>query len=211
MTGVGDPSRILLFGGTFDPPHMAHVTLPPLAAAKLRCDRIIYVPARISPLKTGSPPTDAAHRLEMLRLALRGVPNASISAIELEREGPSFTIDTVKAFKVADTELFLLLGADQALDFHRWRAWEEIVRIAAPVVLLRPPWTRDAFAVRLAETYSQGEAGSWLSRTLDGDLPLIDVSASDVRRRVRAGRSIDGLVPAAVAAYVAAHGLYRQL
>lgn len=208
MASAGGPSRILLFGGTFDPPHIAHVRLPAMAAARLACDSIVYIPARINPLKADTPPTAAAHRLEMLRLALAEAPDAAISTIELDREGPSYTIDTVRAMAKPGTQLFLLLGADQALEFHRWKQWQAILELATPAVLLRPPWTRGSFADKLAAAYGSDEAALWLSRTLDCDMPLIDVSASEIRRRLREGRSIDGLVPPPVAAYIRAHRLY---
>lgn len=205
---------MLIFGGTFDPPHRAHAELPQAAARELGCDRILYIPAAINPLKASPdqpPPTPARHRLAMLRLALRDVPNAEISTIEIDREGPSYTIDTLRELsrRFPETSPQLLLGADQALDFHRWKEWREIQELAKPAVMLRPPWTRESFEASLRERYDENEARQWMDRTLRS-LPMADVSATDIRRRVRAGRPIDELVEPDVAAYIRTHGLYVE-
>jgi nicotinate (nicotinamide) nucleotide adenylyltransferase len=158
--------RVLVFGGTFDPPHLAHAQLPMLAAAQLGCDEILYVPAAINPLKSGTKlkPAPPEHRLAMLLLAVADVPGAKISTIELDRKGKSYTIDTLRALHKqqgnsvgsspsprlrarppapSPAPIFhLLIGADQALDFHRWKNWQEIIELATPAVMLRPPWSR---------------------------------------------------------------------
>lgn len=213
--------KILLFGGTFDPPHVAHSHLPALAAAQLGCDRIIYIPAAINPLKAATPPTAKEHRLAMLVLALEDVPNAAISSIELERAGPSYTIDTLRALKKAlagpgdrqeskgqATDFHLLIGVDQALEFHRWKEWEQILKLATPAVMLRPPWTRESFAKELAAAYGPQEAARWLSWTLEKGLPQMEVSATDLRGRLQRGEPVDGQLSPAVAAYIRANGLY---
>jgi nicotinate-nucleotide adenylyltransferase len=226
------PQRTLIFGGTFDPPHRAHVELPQLAARELGCQRILYVPAAINPLKGAAdapPPTPAIHRLAMLKLALQDVPNAEISTIELERPGPSYTIDTLKALAgqapstatVAATassappgagstplgKMFLLIGADQALDFHRWKDWTEILRLATPAVMLRPPWTRETFAAALRERYGEDGWPVWERCTLNA-LPTLEISATEIRRRLQRGRPLTGLVHPRVEAYVRSNRLF---
>lgn len=206
----------LLFGGTFDPPHRAHVELPQIAARELGCDRIVYIPAAINPLKAPHapappqpPPTPGHHRLAMLRLALQDAPSAEINDIELNRQGPSYTIDTLRALRTDASNAFLLIGADQALDFHRWKDWREILERATPAVMLRPPWTADSFAAALRERYDQNEARQWQGWTLQ-TLPTIDISATDVRARARQHRPLTGLVPPTVEAYIRTHGLYAN-
>src|SRR5262245_29374614 len=178
------PRRILVFGGTFDPPHIAHANLPELAARQLECDEIIYVPAAINPLKQDHPPTAKEHRLAMLLLAIANIPNAKISAIELDRKGPSYTIDTLRALRQQfassgdsprtkpsrskrpmpssssdpPPEFRLLLGCDQALSFHEWKDWQEILKLATPAVMVRPPWTPKSFERELRAAYSAVEA-----------------------------------------------------
>jgi nicotinate-nucleotide adenylyltransferase len=204
------PLRLLIFGGTFDPPHLAHVVLPPLVAKELGCERIIYVPAAMNPLKTEQP-TAPEHRLEMLRLAIRDIPNAEICTIELEREGPSYTVDTLTALRDRfgpDAELRLLLGADAALSFPRWREPQRILELATPAVMLRPPWDEPAWQRALRETYPADEAKHWRSWTVPA--PQRDISGTEVRRRATGGEALEELLPEAVTAYIQEHGLYRH-
>jgi nicotinate-nucleotide adenylyltransferase len=197
-----------VYGGTFDPPHRAHATLPPLAADRLGCERVLYVPASSNPLKPDAP-TSAAHRLAMLRLALRDVPRAEICTLELEREGPSYTVDTLETLRetlAADVGMRLLVGADAALSFPRWRRPERILELAEPAVMLRPPWDETAFRTRLADELAPDEAAAWAARIVP--LPTIDVSAEDIRARLQRGEPVGDALDPAVAAYVDEHGLY---
>ncbi|MHC5114421.1 MAG: nicotinate (nicotinamide) nucleotide adenylyltransferase [Planctomycetota bacterium] len=187
--------RILLFGGTFDPPHRAHVELPQLVAGKLGCDRIVYIPAAASPHKTDDDTTDAVHRLAMLRLALGDRPNVTISTIELDRGGVSYFVDTLRALRADlgdDVDLRFLVGADQALAFDRWKDPEEILRLATPAVMLRP-----------REDLPDERWREWIVET-----PLIDVSATELREHLRDGRDVSDVLDPAVVEYIRAHGLY---
>jgi len=202
--------RTLIFGGTFDPPHLAHTTLAALAAAQLECEEILFIPAAINPLKAGNPSATNQHRLAMLRLAIAEIPKGRISAIELYRPGPSYTVDTLRELTKLGGEAstsFLLIGADQALDFHRWKEWQEILRLATPAVMVRPPWTTESLFEALLKTYSKSESERWQQRTLR--LPLMDISATEIRRRIKAGEPASGLLHPTVEAYIHAHGLYR--
>ena len=255
--------RILIFGGTFDPPHLAHSKLPAKAAEQLACDQILYIPAAINPLKADTKPTAKEHRLAMLLLAIADVPHARISTIELEREGISFTIDTLRALrkqmdgggggdasaaqagleraagarperggreegggrggaspahakpskslvatgKSDAPELYLLMGSDQALDFHRWKDWQEVLALARPAVMLRPPYDRKLFQKQLREKYSAVEAEQWLDWTLR--LPKMDISASDIRQRVKRDENLNDLLDPAVQQYIRTNHLYE--
>ncbi len=205
------PARILIFGGTFDPPHLAHATLPPLVAAQLDCDQILYVPAAISPLKRDAGPhASAEHRLAMLDLALRDVPHAQISTIEIDRAGPSYTVETLEELRreyAEPCEFRLLIGADQALAFHSWKDWRRILELATPAVMLRPPWDPGRFAQELANVYGASEAAQWRGLVLPA--PTMDVTATAVRERLALGQDIEGLLDSAVAAYIRQNGLYR--
>ncbi len=203
------PSSLLIFGGTFDPPHRAHTELPPVVSKRLGCDRILYIPAAINPLKGSEPPTAADHRLAMLRLAVAPVPNAEISTVELERCGPSYTVETLEALRNQVGEevvLRLLLGSDLVLEFLRWHEPQRILELATPVVLLRPPSDKATFRKRLLEVYSSQEAEQWLSWVI-AVVPM-DVTASEIRHRLRAGQNVDGLLEPAVIEYIREHGLY---
>ncbi len=203
--------RILVFGGTFDPPHRAHSELPPLVAETLGCRRIVYVPAALNPLKTDHPPTAAEHRLAMLRLAIVDVPGAEISTIELDRSGPSYMVETLEALGgqlEAAAELRLLIGSDQALEFHRWKSWRRILQLATPAVMVREPLDEATYSLRIRETYPQPEAQRWLGWAVD--VPRIDTCATKLRRRLAAGEEVGDLVSPAVGRYIREYGLYQS-
>ena len=192
--------RIGLFGGTFDPPHLGHLVLAEWARARLGLDRVVFMPAGTPPHKRGRRLTDAAHRLAMTRLAVRGNPAFSVSGLEARRVGPSFTVDTLQHFHARQpgARLYLLMGADSLADFPSWRGPGEIARLATLVVAARPGPADPA----------QGAVAR--GRVVMLDNPLVAISSSALRSRVRAGRSLRYLVPESVAAYVARHGLYRR-
>ena len=190
--------RIGIFGGTFDPPHVGHLALAECARERLRLDEVRFVPAGRPPHKSGGRITSAAERVAMARLAVRGNAAFTVSTHETRRQGPSFTIETLRhvAAGALRTRLFLLIGADSLDDFASWREPEAILRLATLVVAGRPGVPR---------------AGRRRPRRgpVHLDNPEIAVSSSLVRARVRAGRSVRYLVPDAVSAYIARHGLYR--
>lgn len=228
------PQRILVFGGTFDPPHLAHAILPAQAAVQLSCDRILYVPAAVNPLKTNQPLASNEDRLAMLLLATADIPNAKISTIELDRPGPSYTVDTLRAVRQhyargrvtaaaasrrssaasieenPEPEFRLLIGCDQALDFHRWKEWQQILTLATPAVMVRPPWNDASFRSALEAKYSEVEAESWKSWTLR--LPLLEMNATEIRQRLRAGddKSVRDWLDPAVLDYIRTNRLYTS-
>lgn len=211
MTSKREAKSILIFGGTFDPPHRAHAELPPRIAEEIGCDRLLYVPAALNPLKADAPPTDATHRLEMLRRAVADVPRAEISTLELEREGPSYTVDTLEELRrqYGETvELRLLIGADQAVEFYRWKEWQRICELAVPVVMLRPPWDRERFRRDLEANYTPEQVDQWLSRTIE--IPAINVSSSTVRQRIASNGELSDLLHEDVARYIREHRLYED-
>ena len=132
--------RIGLFGGTFDPPHLGHLVLAEWARMRLRLDRVVFMPAGTPPHKRGRRLTDAAHRLAMTRLAVRGNPAFVVSAFEARRAGPSFTVDTLRHLRGRQpgARFYLLMGADSLADFPTWHQPGEIARLATLVVAARP-------------------------------------------------------------------------
>lgn len=189
--------RLGIFGGTFDPPHLGHLIVAQDACSALTLDGVLFVLAASPPHKQGRAHTPADIRLEMVQAATAGDPRLRPCDIELCRDGPSYTVDTLRQLAAENpaAELFLLIGADQAREFGTWRAPDEIAALATVVALSREgeaappepalPWMR------------------WLPVT------RIDVSATDIRRRVAAGEPIRYLVPTAVEAIIRREGLYR--
>ena len=196
--------RIGLFGGTFDPPHLGHLVLAEWARARLRLDRVVFVPAGTPPHKRGRRLTDAALRLVLTQLAVRGNPAFTVSGFEARRAGPSFTVDTLRHFHARQpgARFYLLMGADSLADFPDWHEPAEIARLAKLVVAARTG-AAEAFGHALLPASARG-------RVVLLDNPLVAISSSALRARARAGRSLRYLVPDAVAAYVARHRLYRR-
>jgi nicotinate-nucleotide adenylyltransferase len=183
--------RIGVFGGSFDPVHHGHLAIALAALESLPLDRVIFVPARRSPLKDAPPAASEADRLAMLELALDGERRFSVSRAELDRPAPSFTVDTLAAL-ASEGRLFLILGADAVSHFARWRDPARIRELATLVVARRP-----------------GTEGAPLDGAIDLDTPLMDISARELRERAARGRSLRYLVPDAVWRYIEEHDLYR--
>ena len=204
------PRRIGLFGGTFDPPHVGHLALAEWARDQLRLDHVLFVPAGRPPHKGRARLSPVEHRVAMTRLAVRGNRAFAVSALETRRDGPSFTVDTLRALKRREphAQIFLLMGADSLAEFHTWRDPEGIATFATLAVAGRPgsPGPKRRAGARGAAATRSGAGGrriAWLRN------PALEVSSSAVRARLGSGRTVRYLVPDAVARYIARHRLYR--
>ncbi len=204
------PGSLGVLGGTFDPIHVAHLALAQEAAESLGLERVLFVPAGSPPHKPGIVVTPGADRLAMVQLAIAGNDRFQVSRIELDREGPSYTIDTLEALvagrgsKTVDGDIVLILSADAFLGLPSWR---EPVRVLELARLAVAP--RDGYPEAGPEFLADRFPGlSHRAIFLDG--PRIRLSASVLRDRAAAGRSLRYLVPDAVAAYIGDHGLYRN-
>jgi nicotinate-nucleotide adenylyltransferase len=198
--------RIGILGGTFDPPHVGHLWLATLAADAFALDRVLFMPAARPPHKGGQRVTSAAHRLLMTRLAIAGNPLLELSVIEMERSGPSFTVDSIEELRrlYADAELFLIMAADSLAQIDTWREPDRLLALIGWIVGPRPG-VPPPDARWLAERF--GAAASRI-HLLEG--PALDVSASEIRARVAAGRAIRYLVPRAVEELIMDRRLYRD-
>jgi len=194
--------RVGLFGGTFDPPHLGHLALAEWAREELRLERVVFVVAGEPPHKRGRVRTNAAHRIALTRLAVRGNPAFEVSTAEVRRMGPSYTVDTVREFAedAAKARLYLLMGADMFDSFGTWVQPHEILRHAALAVALRP----GARPPRRTPYDAMGKGVVWL------DNPGLEVSSSQLRTRAASGASLRYLTPDAVARYIEKHRLYRR-
>ena len=191
--------RLGLLGGTFDPPHLGHLHLALSAIERLDLDRVVLIPAKRQPLKVGAVTASAAHRVAMARLLAGGDPQLAVDPIETERDGLSFSIDTVRSYRAAHpaADLTFLMGEDAAETLPQWREPVELSQLARLMVLTR------GIAEGSSGPLPQGVRLERMSAR------RIDISATEIRARVRAGLSLRGFVTDEIAAYIAANGLYR--
>jgi nicotinate-nucleotide adenylyltransferase len=202
-----------VLGGTFNPPHRGHVELACHALRELGLARVLVVPARVSPGKALEDDPGPERRLEMCRLAVEGVEGVEVCALEVERDGPSYTAATLRALHAAhpNTALTFILGADAAATLPTWHEASELPALACFAVALRaggPPIAApEPVGFPPRGWRSQLEGPSFSIAHLH--MPVIEVSSSLVRERLRRGLPVEDLVGPAVAAYIAAHVLYR--
>ena len=199
--------NIGILGGTFDPVHCGHLAIAKEAKKKLGLRRVLFVPAGRPWLKVNDREiTDVKHRVKMVELAIESIPYFELSSIEIERPGPSYTVDTVTELKKrigSDTEFFLLLGWDSLIELPKWHNPAELIKIcrlaAFTRVMTDPP---DLNAL-------EKELPGIKKSTMLLDMKPVDISSSDIRNRVARGLPVKGLVPDAVAAYIREQKLYR--
>jgi nicotinate-nucleotide adenylyltransferase len=190
--------HIGLFGGSFNPPHLAHLIVAETVLSLFRLDAIWWMPAYQPPHKTGEALASADHRLAMTRAAIADNPAFAVSNLEVQREGTSYTVDTVRELQVAhpDDAFSLIIGSDSLQEFAGWHQPEEIIARVPLIVYKRPGSATAVIDPQFAE------------RVYFADAPLLEISGTEIRERLRAGRSIRYLVPEAVRAYIELHQLY---
>lgn len=191
--------RVGVYGGAFDPPHVAHVALARAAVDQLQLDELRILPTGQAWHKA-TPLSPAADRLAMARIAFDGLPKTVIDERELQRAGPTYTVDTLRelAAEQPRAQLFLLMGADQAGALTRWHEWESVLQLAVICVAARAAGTGEVRSALPPQARSQPLL-----------LPDMPESATEVRTLVRTGRGIERLVPPGVARYIETHHLYR--
>ena len=195
--------RLGILGGAFNPPHIGHLVCAQEALLQLELEKVVFVPVGQAPHRGIEDDPGADARLELVELAIADDDRFASSRVEIDRDGPSYTSDTLRGMRSAapEDEHFLILGGDQAASLPTWHEPEEVLSLATVAVVERLSWTRNAIGIRIARL-----KGSDRVRYLD--MPLIQVSSSGIRRRVADGRPIRYLVPDAVAGYIEANGLY---
>lgn len=201
-----EPVRVGVYGGTFDPIHIAHLAIAEEARWALALQQVRFVPAALQPLKGVPPGATPAQRLAMIRLACADNPAFVPDDLELRRPPPSYTVETLEHLRARfgpGVELWFIVGADAARDLPRWRRVADLLTLARLAIVKRPGHTFDPI------TFEQAvPAGAGRYRLLDG--PRLELSSTEIRRRVATGRPVRYLVPEAVRQYIADQGLYRQ-
>ncbi|MBT5136105.1 MAG: nicotinate (nicotinamide) nucleotide adenylyltransferase [Phycisphaerae bacterium] len=179
--------NVLIYGGSFDPPHLGHVRVPKEAMDFLSFDKVVFVPAFQSPLKDRIP-TASSHRIAMLNLAVQGLEWAEISEMEIEREGTSFTIDSIEALLGTYNSIRLLIGADQWEQFERWHRWEDITRLAKPAIMPRVGY----------------------NSPVEHTLPIapLTCASTEIRECIASRNDPNAFLHPEVAKYIAEHNLY---
>ena len=209
--------RLGIFGGTFDPPHVGHLLAASDAIEHLTLDRLVFVPAAIQPLKAGRETASGVHRLAMVRLMVGADARLQSDSVEVDRDGLSYTVDTLREFarRFPSADRYFLVGADVLASFAQWRDPQTVLDLATLAVLTRRA-DSDSDAISEA-TQMEQQRMSARGSLLDGlaqrstfvPTRRVDISSTEIRDRVRSGRSIHGFVTDAVGEYITAHGLYR--
>ena len=203
--------KLGIFGGSFDPIHMAHLWMAEAAVEQLQLDEVRFIVAAQSPLKQDTPPIDPKHRVQMVRLAIGGNPKFQLDDREIQRTGVSYTVETLQQIadeQLAaniDTELFLIIGSDSLITFHRWHQPSKICELATIAVVHRGGLVAPELLL-LEDLATPKQLAAARKSVIQ--MPLIQLSSSEIRSRVAAEKSIRYRVPAAVAAYISENKLY---
>jgi len=192
--------KTCIFGGTFDPPHIGHLLVAQTVFESENFERLIFVPANISPAKKNGNNSSPKERSRMLEIALINNPNFEISDLEIKREGVSYTVDTMKEFvdelKLDKKDLFFLMGSDTLKSFHNWKNPEEILNLCNIIVAIRPGFT-------------PSDIPQWvLDSVRFANIPRFEVSSTNIRRRWREGKTIRYMVTKEVWEYIDEKDLY---
>jgi len=190
-------SKVGVYGGTFDPIHTGHLITAQHILEERRLDKIIFIPSYISPHKTQLLSTESKHRLEMVKIAIEGYKKFDLSDYEIQKGGVSYTVDTLKELKSSYKEIELIIGYDNLLSFDVWHEPDQIIKLAKLLVLKR----------KFAGDINQ--FNKYFAEAVFIDSPVIDISSTQIRDRVRKNLPVDFLVPQKVKEYITSNSLYK--
>jgi nicotinate-nucleotide adenylyltransferase len=202
--------KIGILGGTFNPIHIGHLTIAEHACDELGLNRLLIIPAAIPPHKQGEKIVEAGHRLEMVKLATRDNQKFEISDIELKRQGVSYSVETLRIIQAKVkvlSEYYLIVGSDMVGDLDTWKEIDKLIEMCTFVVAVRPGFKKKNWK-QMGVNLPESIRDKVLQHTLEN--PMVEVSSTDIRRRVREGKSIRHMVPKAVEEYIIRQGLYKD-
>ncbi|MBN2410882.1 nicotinate-nucleotide adenylyltransferase [candidate division KSB1 bacterium] len=192
--------KLGLYGGTFDPIHIAHLIIAEIACETFHLNELIFMPCAVPPHKNHLNMSDAHHRLKMIRLAIAGNPKFRYSDMEIKRGGTSYTVQTLEMLiqrnKIDPSDLYLIIGADNFQDFHKWKEPEHIMELCQLIVVGRPSFDLDNFN------------SGYRNKSYEMPIPLMEISSSDIRDRVKNNKSIRYMVTDNVIDYIKKNNLY---
>lgn len=189
-----------VFGGTFDPPHLGHLIVAESVQEQLPLEVVLFVPVFLAPHKPDGMFASPSHRLKMVQLAVNGNPRFRVSDVEVRRGGTSYTIDTLHTLRslYPSDKFFLIIGTDNLQIFRSWKEPQEVLNASSVVVINRPGFDRSVTENEIA------------NRVRFIQVPAVEISGTDIRDRIRTGRSVRYLVPDSVRAYIEENHLYRS-
>lgn len=197
--------RLGIFGGTFDPIHIGHLVAAQVTLEEAELDRVLFVPAGVNPLKVGRESRTGEHRLNMVRAAIGDHPQFAVEDWELKQPGPSFTVNTLEYLqgKYPDAELYLIIGADNLHILPKWRAVDQIVKIATILAVTRPGFELQTNANLMFPELSK--------RVQYVEIPGLDISSTWIRERLVKNQSVEHLLAPPVIRYIKEQGLYGRI
>ena len=198
--------RLGIFGGTFDPIHHGHLVAAAEARFQLALDRVLFVPARVPPHKPAQPISAASHRLRMVELAIASNPHFALSCVDVDRPAPSYTVEMLELLRAEwgpGPRFFFIEGPDSLSDIVGWYQPQRLIELCELAVVARPGSEVDVAGLE-RQLPGLTDRLHWV------EMPLLEISSTDMRARVRTGRPISYLVPHGVEAYIRQHGLYRE-
>lgn len=202
------PRRIGIMGGTFNPIHNGHLIIAEDVHEKAALDRVLFIPSGQPPHKPGSEVAEAEHRFEMVKRAVSSNPHFEASRIEIDRTGPTYTINTLLELREmygGVTAIFFIIGADVVPELVTWREYEKVFSLCEFIAVMRPGFDESEFSETIRRLSEEKGARIHPVRS-----HLVDISSTDIRERCRKGLSIKHLVPASVEEYIIKNGLYRR-
>ncbi|MGI6469605.1 MAG: nicotinate-nucleotide adenylyltransferase [Syntrophomonadaceae bacterium] len=203
---MNSANKLAVIGGTFDPVHYGHLIAAEHARVELGIDKVVFIPSARPPHKANEKVTDWEHRCRMLQLAIEDNPAFEISSLEGPQRGISYTIDTIHSLQKANPErkIYFVMGADALLTIDTWKDYRQLIDLCCFVVVTRPNYTLDRSHPVLAALPEH-----WWQQMKQVEIPLMDISSTDIRRRVASGKTIRYLLPDAVREYILQNNLYR--